>query len=387
MEDYYTGNTTPSSPWRRFLGLLAAALLGGLIVLLCLPVLLPHLLPSADIGKNPKPAPVLPWNYEESDSFETPSLEYQQTAIVSAVNKVFPAVVGVTRISETRDLFGRVRPAAPTGYGSGVIISPEGFIITNYHVVEGAVSVVVTLSNGEEAAATIVGQDPGTDLAVLKIAPPEGIPWAILGDSDQLVAGEFVIAIGNPGGPELQRSVTLGVISATDRSFDVYDWVFGLLQTDAAINPGNSGGPLVNLKGEVVGINSVKITDAEGLGFSIPSALVKSISESLIKEGRVIRPMLGVTIGEITPSIAEAYKLSSDYGLLVTNTPLGGPAQRAGIVPEDIIVAIDGVKVEGLRDLRRIISKKAVGDSVQVVVVRGKDRFTIQVTLAELEVR
>ncbi|HBI56239.1 MAG TPA: peptidase S1 [Firmicutes bacterium] len=387
MEEYYIEKSPRSSRWRRFLGLVAAALLGGLIVLLCLPALLPYLLPAADISQNPNPDQVLPWNYQNQDSLQMPDLEYQQTAVVAAVSKVFPAVVGVTRISQSRDWFGRITPAAPTGYGSGVIISPGGYIVTNYHVVEDAVSVVVTLSNGQEVDAAIVGQDPGTDLAVLKIQPLADMPWAVLGDSGQLTVGEFVIAIGNPGGPELQRSVTLGIISATDRSFDVYDWVFGLLQTDAAINPGNSGGPLVNMKGEVVGINSVKITDAEGLGFSIPSNLVKSISESLIKEGRVIRPMLGVTIGEITPAIAEAYNLGSDYGLLVTETPYGGPARQAGIKPEDIIIEVNGTKTEGLRDLRRIISNKSVGDKVQVTVVRGKEKLNFEVILAELEVR
>lgn len=386
MEDYYFEQRKPSL-WLRFLGLLGAALLGGLVVLLCLPVLLPHLpLPGVQqpVGEQ---QPLLPWNYDENLSLKLPTFEHQQTAVIDAVHKVFPAVVGVTRISQARDMFGRIRPAAPTAYGSGVLISPEGYIVTNYHVVEDAVAVVVTLSNGEEAEAEIVGQDPGTDLAVLKIAARADMPWAILGDSDALTVGEFAIAIGNPGGPELQRSVTLGIISATDRSFDVYDWVFGLLQTDAAINPGNSGGPLVNIRGEVVGINSVKISDAEGLGFSIPSNLVKSISESLIKEGRVIRPMLGVTIGEITPSLAEAYGLASDYGLLVSEIPTGSPAGLAGIRPQDIIIEIDGLKIEGLRDLRRIISTKSVGDSVEVVVVRNGEQHRVNVILAELEVR
>ena len=386
MDEFYAEKANRQSPWRRFLALLGAAALGGLIVLLCLPALLPHLLPSTD-SDQPSADPQLPWNYREEYSTPVPNLGYQQTAIVAAVNKVFPAVVGVTRFSQTRDWFGRVQPAAPSAYGSGVIISPEGYLVTNYHVVAGAVSLLVTLSNGQEAEATIVGQDPGTDLAVLKIEPVTGMPWAVLGDSDSLTVGEFAIAIGNPGGPDFQRSVTLGIISATNRTFEVYDWVFGLLQTDAAINPGNSGGPLVNIQGEVVGINSVKITEAEGLGFSIPSNLVKSVSESLIKEGRVIRPMLGVTIGEITPALAEAYNLGSDYGLLVSETPVGGPAFKAGIKPDDIIIEMEGSRIESLRDLRQVISKKTIGDTVQVVVVRGREKVNIQVTLAELEVR
>lgn len=383
MEEYYFEKPPSPSIGRRFLGLVVAALLGGLIVLLCLPLLLPHLLPASQSSPQ---EPVLPWNYKGDLFTADPNLDYQQTAVVHAVNKVSPAVVGITRISQSRDWFGQVNPATPTGYGSGVIFSPEGYIVTNYHVVENSVSVIATLSNGQEVEATIVGQDAGTDLAVLKIEPIADMPWAVLGDSEQLLVGEFAVAIGNPSGPLLQRSVTLGVISATDRSFDIYDWVFGLIQTDAAINPGNSGGPLVSLAGEVIGINSVKITDAEGLGFSIPSNLVKSICEALINEGRVIRPMLGVTIREVTPSLAEAYGLSSDYGLLIAETPHGSPAWKAGLRPEDIIIEIDGVQVSTLRDLRRIISSKSVGSTLRVKAVRKREQLDFEITLAELEV-
>lgn len=383
MEEYYNSPKSPRSGWRRFLELAVAALAGGLVVLCVMPFLLPFMLPE--------PEPVLPWEFQSQDQqeqTETPELDGQQNAVVNAVSRVSPAVVGITRISQTRDWFGRVTTPAPSGYGSGVIISPQGYIVTNYHVVEDAVAVVVTLSNGQELDADVVGADPGTDLAVLKIAPPaNALPWAELGDSDRLTPGEFVIAIGNPGGVELERSVTLGIISATDRSFDVYDWVFGLLQTDAAINPGNSGGPLVSMDGEVIGINSAKITDAEGLGFSIPSNLVKSVSSSLIKNGRVIRPMMGVTISELTPSLAETYNLASDYGLLVMETPANGPAQRAGIEPNDIIIRVQGEKTENLRDLRKVISTMNVGDKVEVTVLRGDAEMSVMVTLADLDVQ
>lgn len=377
MEEYYP--KLLQSRRKRFWELVAAALVGGLLVLGVIPFLLPRMLPKAD--------PILPWNYQPPKSDSADLLD-QPNAVVDAVNSVAPAVVGVTRISQSRDWFGQITPPAPSGYGSGVIISPEGYIVTNYHVVEGAVAVVVTLSNSQELDAKIVGVDPGTDLAVLKISPSnDSLPWANLGDSDKLTAGEFVVAIGNPGGRQFERSVTLGIISATNRSFDVYDWVFGLLQTDAAINPGNSGGPLVNMRGEVIGINSVKITNAEGLGFSIPSNLVKSISESLIKNGRVIRPMLGVTIREVTPALAEAYGLTSDYGLLVVETPIGRPAQKAGIKPNDIITAVEGAKIKNLRDLRRIISAKKVADQVEVTLLRGTSTLTLMVTLADLDLQ
>lgn len=375
MEEFYQSQSPRPSRGLSFLQLLAAALVGGLIVLSALPFVLPHLLPVQE--------PMLPWQQDER---EPPDLnfEYQQTAIVDAVNRVSPAVVGITRISQSRDFFGRLTPPQPSGYGSGVIISPEGYIITNYHVVEGAVDVIVTLSDESELEAEIVGQDPGTDLAVLKInAQDKSLPWAEMGDSDRLTVGEFVIAIGNPRGLEFSRSVTLGIVSATERSFEVYDWVFGLIQTDAAINPGNSGGPLVNMQGQVVGINSVRLLDTEGLGFSIPSNLVKSVSQSLIANGRVIRPMLGVTISEVTPSLAEAYNLASDYGLLVIETP-DGPAKRAGVKPDDIIIEAEGKKITSLRDLRKVISVKGVGDAIEIKVRRGKEALTFKVILADL---
>jgi len=377
MEEYY--NSARPSRWARFVQLVVAALVGGLIVLGALPFLLPRMLPEN--GSEPN----LPWNFER-EAPEAPDLEHQQTAVVNAVNEVSPAVVGVTRISQSRDIFGRVSPPAPSGHGSGVIISPEGYVVTNYHVVEEAVAVVVTLSNGVEAEAEIVGVDPGTDLAVLKVQGEQPLPWARMGDSESLVVGEFVVAIGNPGGLQLERSVTFGVISGTDRRVEVYDWVFGLIQTSAAINPGNSGGPLVNMQGEVVGINSVKITDAEGLGFSIPSELVKGVSEELIEHGRVIRPMLGVTISEVTPLLADYYDLASDYGLLVAEVSPDGPAQQAGLRPDDIIIEADGSKIESLRDLRRKMSAKGVGDEVEVIVLRGDSSMTFSVVLADLEV-
>lgn len=374
MEDLRTRR----SGLRRFLELIAAALFGGLIVLASMPALLPYILPEQQqqIDRDY----VFPWLEPQS----APDLEHQQTAVVSAVNRVAPAVVGVTKMVRSGTGFRQTSTLVPAGVGSGVIFSPEGYIITNYHVIEQAVAVMVTLGDGQELEAEIVGEDPGTDLAVLKIDPPGPLPVAELGDSDSLTPGEFAIAIGNPGGLELQQSVTLGIISATERSLEVYDWVFGLLQTDAAINPGNSGGPLINLAGQVIGINSVKLINAEGLGFSIPSNLVKNVVESLVEEGRVIRPMLGVSIREVTTSLAQANNLSVDYGLYVVETPIGGPAHEAGIRPDDIIIEIAGIKTESLRDLRRVLSTRRVGDEVVVQVKRDGQEINFTLVLADL---
>ena len=376
MEEYYNKKQSRGSGGRLFFQLTAAALLGGLITLGALPMLLPYFLPEPEENQPP-----LPWNSAQAPLSGT--YEHQQTAIVDAVNSVAPAVVGVTRYVQSRDAFRQSTALVPSGVGSGVIFSPEGYIVTNYHVIEQAAAVVVTLSDGQELEAAIVGHDSGTDLAVLKIDPPAGLPVAVMGDSEKLIPGEYAIAIGNPGGLELQQSVTLGIISATDRSLEVYDWVFGLLQTDAAINPGNSGGPLVNLRGEVVGINSVKLLDAEGLGFSIPSDLVKSVIESLMENGRVIRPMLGVSIRELTQSLAQTYDLETDSGLYVVTAT--GPAYQAGIRPEDVIVEIQGNKIETLRDLRRVLSAKNPNDQVEVTVIRGSSPRTFTVKLADLD--
>ncbi|MTI96354.1 MAG: PDZ domain-containing protein [Firmicutes bacterium] len=375
MEDI-TPRFIRRSRLKYFLSLVAAALAGGLIVLSALPVLLPYMLPE------PETQHQLPWLNHPEDASVLDS-EYQQSAVVNAVNKVAPAVVGVTRMSQSGHRYGQTSDLAPSGHGSGVIISPDGYIVTNYHVVENAAEVIVTLSNGRELKATMVGEDPGTDLAVLKIDSYDSMPWASLGNSDALIAGEFVAAIGNPGGLDLERSVTFGIISATDRSLDVYDWVFGLVQTDAAINPGNSGGPLINMAGQVVGINSVKILDAEGLGFSIPSNLVKTVSQSLIEDGRVVRPMLGVSITEISPALAQIHSLKSDYGLLVVETPTGLPADIAGIIAEDIIIEVQGTAIQSLRDLRQVLSDSEVGETIEVTVLRGATTLTFEVVLAD----
>ena len=375
MEEYYLADSPRQSRPLSFLQLLAAALVGGLIVLSSLPLILPYLLPEQE--------PVLPWQQEVQEPPDL-DLEYQQTAIVAAVNRVSPAVVGITRISQSRDFFGRLIPPQPSGYGSGVIISPEGYIVTNYHVVEGAVEVIVTLSDESELEAEIVGQDQGTDLAVLKIDPQgRSLPWAEMGDSNLLTVGEFVIAIGNPRGLEFSRSVTLGIVSATERSFEVYDWVFGLIQTDAAINPGNSGGPLVICRVRWWALTVSGFSILKGWALAFPRNLVKIVAQSLIANGRFIRPMLGVTISEISPSLAEAYNLASDYGLLVVSTP-DGPAKRAGVRPDDIIIEAEGQKIPSLRDLRKVISAKSFGDEIKIVVRRGRETLTLNVTLADL---
>ncbi len=362
-------NHEPENNLKQIFSMVAAGCIGGLVVLALLPLILHVVLPD-----------IVAREYQSPIVLQAP--QHQQTAIINAVDKVSPAVVGVTRY--TPSPFRPEEELVQSAVGSGLIFRTEGYIVTNYHVIEGATEVVITLPRGEEYVAEIIGVDPGTDLAVLKINAGYNLPAAVFGDSDAVLVGEYVLAIGNPSGLQLQQSVTLGIISAKDRSLEVYDWVFGLLQTDAAVNPGNSGGPLVNTQGQVIGINSAKLFNAEGLGFSLPSNLVVDIIDALLEQGRVVRPMLGVVIQEVTPSLARAYDLPVEKGLRVIEAPVDAPAYQAGIRADDIIIAVDGHDIATLRDLRRILSRKRVGDEVEVVFVRDDDTRNVTLVLADL---
>lgn len=292
------------------------------------------------------------------------------------------AVVGVTSKGNTNSVFEH--KAVDQGSGSGVIIDSTGFIVTNNHVVKGAAGITVTLANGKQVSAKIVGTDPKTDLAVLKINA-ENLTAVRLGDSDNLQVGEPAIAIGNPLGPEFARTVTVGVISALNRTVFVQGQQFELIQTDAAINPGNSGGALVNDKGELVGINSAKIVaeEIEGINFAIPINTAKPIIEDLMKHGKVVRPWLGVKwISDVNDSVAEQYKLNVKSGVLIEVLP-DGPADKAGIKNNDVIIELDKQKVKGFEELRKEIEKKKIGDKLIVKVIRDKKEKTITVTLSE----
>ena len=273
------------------------------------------------------------------------------------------------------------------GTGSGVIYSTDGYIVTNNHVVDGADKVTVQLYDGSEYVAEVVGTDAQTDLAVIKIDAPNLVA-ANFANSDEIVVGEVAIAIGNPGGADFVNSVTKGIISGLNRNVEVAQGQFmTLIQTDAAINPGNSGGALCNGKGEVIGINTVKIsqTGFEGMGFAIPSNNVKEICDQLIDGGKVSRPALQVGIyGDITPQVAEYYDLKVDYGVLIQPAQ-GGAADKAGMEDQDIIIAIDGNKVETTSELQKYLYEKAIGDTVEVTVDRNGKEMKFNVTLGELE--
>ncbi len=314
--------------------------------------------------------------------------EHQNTAVIRAVQKVTPAVVGISNRRITYDFFSGARQLREVGSGSGVVIRSDGLIATNYHVIDQATEVYVIFADGEEIKAEIVGADPLTDLAVLKVAK-EGLPQATFGDSSKLQVGEIAIAIGNPLGLAFQQSVTQGVISATERFIDEAEYRLPFIQTDAAINPGNSGGPLVDLRGEVIGINSAKIIiqGFEGMGFAIPSNIARDIVQELIENGRINRPFLGVTIDQadpITPETAEEMELPVSHGIIVVEVVSGSPAERAGIKPGDIIFQLAGKDVKSFDGLRQILFDHRPGDKVELKLVRERKEMAVMLTLEEI---
>ena len=308
----------------------------------------------------------------------------RNTPIVRAAQLVGPSVVGITNKAYVNDMFNR-RMLVERGSGSGVIYDSSGHIVTNYHVVAEAQELVVSLADGRTVSGRVQGIDPATDLAVVKI-DPAGIQPARFGDSDSLQVGEPAIAVGNPLGLELKGSVTAGVISALNRTLDIGERRFRLIQTDAAINPGNSGGALANADGEVVGINSIKIAvgGVEGIGFAIPFNTAKPIIQSLIEKGRVIRPYLGVVAFDKNTAQRYGYQVNIEKGLFVFRIVPGSPADRAGLRVGDVILKLAGKDTDSLVELRSVIEAQGVGANIPVLIARVGEQFTVQVQLSEI---
>jgi serine protease Do len=266
-----------------------------------------------------------------------------------------------------------------SGTGSGFIIDPKGMVLTNNHVVEGAVIIRVRLDDGRSFDADIVGRDPLSDVAVIKLKGKlDQLPALKLGDSSSMRVGDWVVAIGNPFG--LSSSVSAGIISALDRNIGAsrYDQ---FLQTDAAINPGNSGGPLFNLRGEVIGINSAIIGSATGIGFAVPSSMVKALLPQLEKSGVVTRGFLGVGIQDVTPTLARALSVPGNDGALITSVTEGSPAQKGGLKEEDVVTSIDGEKVSSANGLTRAVALKRPDGVVTLSVVRAGKPIEAKVKL------
>lgn len=300
------------------------------------------------------------------------------------VAEVAPAVVSIVTESVSYNWFWQAVPQ--TGAGSGIIISPDGYIVTNNHVVEGANKVTVTLSSGSTYEATIVGTDAETDLAVVRI-DASGLDYLhFLNNSlEQLGVLDPVVAVGNalalPGGP----TWTLGVVSNLGRSIEVDTGAVlkDIIQTDAAINAGNSGGPLVNMAGQVVGINVAIASNAENIGFAISTDTAIPVVQSLINEGKVVRPWLGVSVATVTPAVQQYYHLSVDAGALITSVSSGSPADEAGLKAGDVICRIDNKDISTSDDLVSVIGSHQIGDQIGITYYHGNVQKVTSATLGE----
>jgi Do/DeqQ family serine protease len=322
-----------------------------------------------------------------------------EEAFSTVADRVTPAVVNVSTVSRRpagssddsqrfREFFGdefferydRRRPREePRAGGSGVIVDPAGYILTNNHVIENAQDITVRLSDSRKFTATLVGRDPKTDLAVLKVDAAAPLPAAALGDSERLRVGQWVVAIGNPFG--LDRTVTVGIVSATARTRVGVATYENFIQTDASINPGNSGGPLLNLDGRVIGINTAIVAAGHGIGFSIPINEAKSVMGQLIARGKVTRGWLGIAIQDLTDELATSFGVREREGVLVADVMRGGPGEAAGLRPGDVIVQLGAAKIGEVPDLQRRVANVTPGQTIGLGVIRDRapQRLTVRV--------
>lgn len=338
---------------------------------------------------------------EITQAAEPPSVDSEEQNNIAVYKRVSPSVVNITSTSLAFDFF--YGPVPQEGQGSGFVIDKEGHILTNYHVVANARQVEVTLSNKKKYKAQIIGLDRSHDLAVIKIDAPNLHP-VTLGDSSQLQVGQKVYAIGNPFG--LNGTMTRGIVSSIRSVREPGDeggaFIDEAIQTDAAINPGNSGGPLLNSRGDVIGINTMiasSVGQSAGIGFAIPVNAAKAVINDLVVYGRVRRPSLGIRTLPIGPELADELGLPADYGLLIMQVAPGGSADEAGLrggsqraylgntpimVGGDLIVAVNGERVEEEQDLAHVMNNLKAGDTITVTVWRGKRKMDVKVTLQEV---
>lgn len=314
----------------------------------------------------------------------------ESSSFIDAAKKVTPAVVSISTSKNVQDFFGQI--VQQEGGGTGFIITNDGLILTNKHVAEAGDTLVVLTSDGKSFPAKVVAKDPTNDLAILKI-DATGLPVVDLGNSDDLQIGQWVVAVGNALG-QLQNTVTVGVISARERQLAVgagnqQEQLNNLLQTDTAINPGNSGGPLVNLAGQVIGINTAVASNSQGIGFAIPINQAKSAIDSYKKTGKIIKPYLGVRYATVTKDIAKSANLSVDYGALMIGSfgqnavESGSPADKAGLKSGDIILEINGQKIDENHTLGSVIANFQPDDQIELKYLHDKKENTIKVKLGK----
>jgi Do/DeqQ family serine protease len=345
--------------------------------------------PAPRVAAAAAPAPPPPVPTPAQVQASTAEARRLSEGFVAVAERASPSVVqiDVTVRDQRADLLAHVfgsgsggEDPVARGMGSGVVFTPDGAILTNNHVVEEALSITVRLRDGRILPARLVGRDPATDLAVVKVDAASLTP-ARFADSDAARVGEWVVAIGSPFG--LGYTVTAGVLSAKGRGGIGMNAIEDYLQTDASINPGNSGGPLCNLQGEVLGINTMIVGRGQGIGFAVPSTMAQRVATQILKNGRVTRAWLGVGVQDVTPELAAAMHLSAAAGALVNNVATDGPAYRANVRPGDVIASVAGRPVRDGHDLVRETIAQPVGQAVQLEIVRGGQRYGAAVTLSE----
>src|SRR5450756_1917888 len=359
--------------WGLIIGLLLGSVLGGI-------------LGNYVVMSNPG---TFPWARTVSTTYPvgtsgsgTTIVTTEEQAIENAVKIASPAVVQINITSVSQNPFG-FSSGTQEGLGSGFIITSDGYVLTNNHVVENATKITVMLKDGREFSGQVVGTDATSDIAVVKISGTN-LPPVELGDSSALTVGQKVIAIGNPYG--LSQTVTTGVISALERNVQASatETLVGVVQTDAAINPGNSGGPLVDLSGRVVGMNTMIYQDAQGLGFSVSVNTAKKVYDAIIKNGKVTWPALGIQGATLTTSIAQQYNLKVSHGVYIVQITSGSGAQDVGLKVGDVITAIDDKPMTTIDGVLSYIRSRNVGDTVQVVADRNGTTKTFSVILKAL---
>lgn len=352
----------------------------------------PHDSPKIEEGVN-EPAP------SSTDPGGQSAIMALSDAFANVVEKMNPAVVTISTKTTIKgrqqysfpfdQFFGQRSPEreyTQQGLGSGVIVREDGIILTNNHVVEGADDIIVRLLDEREFEAEIKGVDPRTDLAVLRIKSEEKLPAVKLGNSDRLRVGEWVLAIGSPLQKEFAHTVTAGIVSAKGRTLSGLNPIQDFIQTDAAINPGNSGGALVNLQGELIGINTAIASRSGGnigIGFAIPSNLASKVMKDILETGKVVRGWLGVSIADVTPEFAKMYNLKTDRGVLIREVVNDGPADKAGVEAGDIVVEVSGRKVHNTTELSSLIGASEPGTTAKLKILRDGNDKTINVVLEE----
>jgi S1-C subfamily serine protease len=342
---------------------------------------------------DPQPGTASQTDKETHEVAEAEAFDAYSRTIMRVVDQVGPAVVqiGVTKavLGRVYNLPGGFGPRLVQGAGSGVIFAPDGYILTNAHVVDGARRIIVTLADGRDLEGVVVGADPETDVAVVRVTPSDGhpLPTARLGDSDQLRVGQLVVAIGSPAG--LQSTVTAGIISALHRTLPSYGGLISedIIQTDAPINPGNSGGPLVNARSEVIGINVAMLQQTQGLSFAIPINTVSWIAGQLMRNGQVRRARIGIAGQNVPlpPAMSHALHLDRKGCVEVLEVTPGSAAERAGIRPGDRIYRLDGQPINTVEELRRTLERVKDGAVIRLSLLRrgaaGVEPLEIQVTV------